>query len=109
MPGPTNTLLIEGTTEELADELAQYIDNLKRAQNAEGGPIQPEVASLMQEKKTEEALKKIMTSASVLNYAPEKGMAPCVPLLVSGTLLKPYRDHRSIQSSDLHNTTSAQA
>ena len=73
MPGPTNTLLIEGSTEELADELAQYIDNLRKAQNAEGGPIQPEVNSLMQAKKVEDALKKIVGNSSVLNTAPEKG------------------------------------
>jgi translation initiation factor 3 subunit M len=73
MPGPTNTLLIEGSTEELADELAQYIDNLRRGQNAEGGPIQPEVNSLMQAKKVEDALKKIVANSSVLNMAPEKG------------------------------------
>jgi translation initiation factor 3 subunit M len=73
MPGPSNTLLIEGTTEELADELSQYIDNLRKVQNAEGGPIQPEVNSLMQEKKVEDALKKIVANSSVLNMAPEKG------------------------------------
>jgi translation initiation factor 3 subunit M len=73
MPGPTNTLLIEGSTEELADELAQYIDNLRKAQNAEGDPIQPEVNSLMEAKDVEGALKKIVGNSYALNSAPEKG------------------------------------
>lgn len=73
MPAPANTLLIEGSLEELSDELAQYIDNLRKTQNVEGAPIQPEVTSLLEEKKTEEALKKLVGAASVLNTAPEKG------------------------------------
>jgi translation initiation factor 3 subunit M len=73
MPGATNTLLIEGSTEELADELAQYIDNLRKGQNAEGGPIQAEVNSLMEAKDVEGALKKLVGNSSVLNLAPEKG------------------------------------
>ena len=73
MPSPSNTLLIEGTTEELADELAIYIDNLREQQKIEG-PIQPEVNSLLQEKKVEDALKKLVGAASILNSAPEKGV-----------------------------------
>lgn len=73
MPGLTNTLLIEGSTEELADELAAYIDQLRKAQSQPGEPIQPEVASLMQEQKLEDALKKLVGNASILNTAPEKG------------------------------------
>lgn len=76
MPSPANTLLIEGTTEELADELATYIDNLRQAQNVDG-QIQPEVNSLLQEKKVEDALKKLVGAASILNTAPEKGV--CCP------------------------------
>jgi translation initiation factor 3 subunit M len=73
MSGPSNTLLIEGSLEELSDELAQYIDNLRKAQNVDGAPIQPEVTSLLQEKKTEDAMKKLVGAASILNAAPEKG------------------------------------
>jgi translation initiation factor 3 subunit M len=73
MPSPSNTLLIEGTTEELADELATYIDNLRQLQNVEG-PIQPEVNSLLRDKKIEDALKKLVGAASILNSAPEKGV-----------------------------------
>ena len=68
---PTNTLLIEGPFEELADELAQYIDSLKK--DAEDG-IQPEVQKLLQDGKKEDALKKLVSAAIVLNSAPEKGM-----------------------------------
>lgn len=73
MPGPANTLLIEGSIQELSDELALYLDNLRKAQNAEGSNIQPEVNSLLEEKKIEDALKKLVGSASILNTAPEKG------------------------------------
>lgn len=73
MPSPSNTLLIEGSTEELADELAIYIDVLRAAQGVEG-PIQPEVNTLLQEKKIEDALKKLVGAASILNSAPEKGV-----------------------------------
>ncbi|KAF2435129.1 PCI-domain-containing protein [Tothia fuscella] len=82
MPGPTNTLLIEGSTAELADELAFYLDNLRKGQNAEGGPIQPEVSSLMQAKKLEDALKKLVANSSVLNMAPEKEIIAAYNLLI---------------------------
>lgn len=72
MPSLSNTLLIEGTIEELSDELANYIDDLRQKQNVEGS-IQPEVNSLLQEKKVEDALKKLVGAASILNSAPEKG------------------------------------
>ncbi|KIW01626.1 uncharacterized protein PV09_06814 [Verruconis gallopava] len=82
MPAPSNTLLIEGSFEELSDELAQYIDSLRKAQNVEGGPIQPEVSSLVQEKKTEDALKKLVGAASILNAAPEKDIVAAYNLLI---------------------------
>ena len=69
MPTPTNTLIVEGTLEELADELAVYIDNLRK----EGEPIQPQVNKLLQEDEQEDALKVLVGSSSVLNAAPEKG------------------------------------
>ena len=70
MPSPTNTLIVEGTLEELADELAVYIDNLRK----EGEPIQPQVNKLLQEGEQEDALKVLVGSSAVLNVAPEKGM-----------------------------------
>lgn len=74
MPAPTNTLLIEGTFEELVEELTQYIDNLKKQQGDESSTLQSECASLLQENKKEDVLKKLVTSSSVLNSAPEKGV-----------------------------------
>ena len=82
MPAPTNTLLIEGSLEELSDELATYIDNLRKSQNVEGAPIQPEVASLLQEKKNEDAMKKLVGAAAILNSAPEKGVWSLMRMLV---------------------------
>lgn len=73
MPAPTNTLLIEGTFDELSDELAQYIDNLKNTQSDDSAAIQSEVASLVQQNQRDEALKKLVGAAAVLNSAPEKG------------------------------------
>ena len=70
MPVPTNTLIVEGTLEELSDELAVYIDNLRR----DGEPIQPQVSKLLQEGEQENALKVLVGSSSVLNAAPEKGI-----------------------------------
>jgi translation initiation factor 3 subunit M len=81
MPGPQTTLLIEGTFEELADELAQYIDSLKKSQGDESSAIQAESAELLKENKKDEVLKKLVMGGQVLNQAPEKGMEsqlPCV-------------------------------
>lgn len=76
MAGPTNTLLIEGTFEELVDEIAVYIDNLKKAQGDENSSIQSECGPLLQEGKKEDVLKKIVTGSIALNSAPEKGTGP---------------------------------
>ncbi len=74
MPGPTNTLLIEGSFEELADELAQYIDGIKKSQGEEGPNLQAEIAPLSEQRQKDEVLKKIVTASAILNAAPEKGM-----------------------------------
>lgn len=92
MPVPTNTLLIEGSFAELAEELALYIDNIRK--NAEaGGGLQPEIAPLLEKlrqqeqseeeftdeqqeqvlKQRDEVLKKVVLAATALNAAPEKG------------------------------------
>lgn len=81
MPAPTNTLLIEGSFSELAEEFAQYIDTLRKE-----GNLQSEIAPLIQPireqeqsegepdlKQHDEVLKKLVGAASVLNSAPEKG------------------------------------
>ncbi|KAI9890533.1 MAG: hypothetical protein M1814_003873 [Vezdaea aestivalis] len=79
--GPINTLLIDGVFEELADELSQYIDNVQKNNN---GPTttQTDVAALLKAGKKDDALKKLVTSAEVLNNAPEKEFIPAYGLLI---------------------------
>jgi len=82
MPGPTTTLLIEGSFEELADELAQYIDNLKKSHGDEGSNIQAEVTAHLKENKKDEALKKLIMGSQALNQAPEKEFIAAYNLLI---------------------------
>ncbi|KAK2768754.1 hypothetical protein FQN54_000610 [Arachnomyces sp. PD_36] len=99
MPVPTNTLLIEGSFAELAEELALYIDNIRK--NAEGG-LQPDVAPLLEKlrqqeqseeeltddqqeqvlKQRDEVLKKVVLGATALNAAPEKEIVAAYNLLI---------------------------
>ena len=74
MPGPSNILLIEGSFEELADELAHYIDDVRKKSTEESAEIQSEIAPLLEQGQKDEALKKLVTGSSVLNLAPEKGI-----------------------------------
>lgn len=74
MPAPTNTLIVEGSFEELADELATYLDGLASAQE-QSTSVQSEIQPLLQDEgKREDVLKKIVTASSVLSSAPERGM-----------------------------------
>jgi translation initiation factor 3 subunit M len=73
MPGPVNTLLIDGSFEELSDELAQYIDEIKKRQGEEG-TVQAEISPLLKQGQKDEVLKKLVLGSSVLNAAPEKGL-----------------------------------
>lgn len=75
MPGPTNTLLIEGSFEELADELAHYLDDVKTKDGDAKTTIQTEIAPLLEQNQKDEVLKKLVTGGAVLNSAPEKGQA----------------------------------
>ncbi|EXJ59400.1 uncharacterized protein A1O5_12281 [Cladophialophora psammophila CBS 110553] len=98
MPAPTNTLLIEGTFTELAEELAQYIDTL--AKSEEGTGVQAEIGQLIStireseqsqeavdepaiQNQKNEVLKKIVTKASVLNSGPEREFSAAYNLLIS--------------------------
>ena len=74
MPAPTNTLLIEGTFEELADELAHYIDEVQQKQAPDNAKTQAEITPLLEQGKKNDVLKKLVTASDVLNSAPEKGM-----------------------------------
>jgi translation initiation factor 3 subunit M len=97
MPGRSNTLLIEGSFSELAEELSQYIDSVSKAE--EGSGLRSEVESLLNtireaeqsqdaqavdesrlQSARDDALKMIVTKASVLNSAPERGQShPSIP------------------------------
>ena len=95
MPAPTNTLLIEGSFTELAEELAQYIDTQAKADgNGVQADIQQLLASIRESEQSQESadeatvqnqknevLKKIVTKAQVLNGAPERGMKTSLLIL----------------------------
>ncbi|KIV94323.1 hypothetical protein PV10_02097 [Exophiala mesophila] len=98
MPGPSNTLLIEGTFSELAEELAQYLDVL--AKSAEGAGVNAEIEPLLNplreseqnpdsvddsqnQKQKDEVLKKLVTKAPVLHSAPEREFTAAYNLLIS--------------------------
>lgn len=81
MPGPTNTLLIEGSFEELADELAHYLDDVQKKQTPDNANTQAEITPLLEKGQKDEALKKLVTASDVLNTAPEKGGLPFFPFL----------------------------
>ncbi|KIW26430.1 uncharacterized protein PV07_09525 [Cladophialophora immunda] len=98
MPAPTNTLLIEGTFTELAEELAQYIDTLAKAEEGAGvrAEIEQRLSTIRESEQSQEpvdeaavlnqkneVLKKIVTKASVLNSAPEREFSAAYNLLIS--------------------------
>ncbi|KAF6226610.1 hypothetical protein HO173_012509 [Letharia columbiana] len=82
MPGPTNTLLIEGSFEELADELAHYVDEVQRKQTPDNANIQAEITPLLEKGQKDEVLKKLVTASDVLNTAPEKEFIAAYNLLI---------------------------
>ena len=88
MPGPSNTLLIEGSFSELSEELAQYLDTVSKTDSdagvqAELGPVLNEIReeehaeepsnSESLQKQKDEVIKKLVGKAAILNSAPEKG------------------------------------
>ncbi|KAL9096218.1 MAG: hypothetical protein Q9165_001741 [Trypethelium subeluteriae] len=73
MPGVLNTVLIEGSFDELAEEFAGYLDQLRKNQGDESSNIQSEVAALQGNGKQDDVLKKLVGGAEILNSAPEKG------------------------------------
>ncbi|KAF2832551.1 eukaryotic translation initiation factor 3 subunit M [Ophiobolus disseminans] len=82
MPGPKNTLLIEGSFEELTDEFAHYIDSLKKSQGDEASNLQGETADLLKENKKDDVLKKLVVGGQALNQAPEKEFIAAYNLLI---------------------------
>ncbi|OJD22596.1 eukaryotic translation initiation factor 3 subunit M [Blastomyces percursus] len=92
-----NTLLIEGTFTELADELAQYIDAIRKVEKGVNAEITPALEALREMEQTEEPsaaqrqqilakrdeiLKKIVVAAPALNAAPEKEITAAYNLLI---------------------------
>ncbi|MCJ1339976.1 hypothetical protein MMC09_005269 [Bachmanniomyces sp. S44760] len=82
MPGPSNTLLIEGSFEELTDELAHYIDEIKKKQGEENTSVQAEITPLLEQGQKDDALKKLVNGSTILNAAPEKEFIAAYNLLV---------------------------
>lgn len=76
MPGSMNTLLIEGSFEELSDELAHYVDEIRRKQGDDSASLQTEITPFLEQGQKDEALKKLVTGSAILNAAPEKGTHP---------------------------------
>ena len=74
MAGPTSTMLHVPfqSFNELADEFAQYLDNLKKVEEDEG--LKKEIQPLLDKDEKIEVLKKLVTSSSIINQAPEKGL-----------------------------------
>lgn len=72
MPALINTLIVEGSFEELSDEFATYLDNLATAQSQQTS-IQSDVQPLLQAGKKDEALKKLVIASAILRTAPERG------------------------------------
>ena len=73
MPGSMNTLLIEGSFEELSDELAHYVDEIRKRQGEDGASLQADITPILEQGQKDEVLKKLVTGSAILNAAPEKG------------------------------------
>jgi len=80
---PVSTLLIEGSFAELAEELAQYLDTLDEGAGI-ANSIESELGQIREaesqesgntsgQKAKDDVLKKIITKATTLNKAPERG------------------------------------
>ena len=74
MPGPLNTLLIEGSFAELSEELAHYLDEILKKQPDRAAHTWAEVEPLLQEGSEDDVLKKLVTASAALNAAPERGV-----------------------------------
>ncbi|KAI2085822.1 hypothetical protein LOZ36_003745 [Ophidiomyces ophidiicola] len=100
MAAPTNTLLVEGSFSELAEELAQYVDNIRKTQTdgSVGAEISPALEKLREQEQSEEepdqaqqqqtlkerdeVLKKLVPTCSALNSAPEKEITAAYNLVI---------------------------
>ena len=89
MPGVPKLSLVEGAFDELATELATYLDTLKGEGSTVAADItpflaDPEQAEEENKKETDKdaVLKKLVTASSVLNNAPERELQAAYNLLI---------------------------
>lgn len=87
MPGIPKLSLVEGAFEELAGELATYLDSLKGEGSSVASEIQPLLADPEQVEQSQQTdkdavLKKLVTASSVLNSAPERELQAAYNLLI---------------------------
>lgn len=75
-----NQVFIDGAFEDLADELASYIDNVTKVEEAEG--LRAQLKPLLEGKQKDEALKKLIIGSRALNAAPEREFTAAYNLLV---------------------------
>lgn len=75
-----NQVFIDGTFDDLADELASYIDNVTKVEEDKG--VRAELKPLLEAKQKDEALKKLITASRALNAAPEREFTAAYNLLV---------------------------
>ena len=87
MPGIQRLSLVEGAFEELASELAAYLDSLKGEGSTVASDItshlaDPEKPEQSQQTDKDAVLKKLVTASSVLNSAPERELQAAYNLLI---------------------------
>jgi translation initiation factor 3 subunit M len=76
----TTQVFIDGAFEDLADELAAYIDNVKKVDETSG--VRAEIKPLLAGNQKDEALKKLVIASPALNAAPEKEFTAAYNLLI---------------------------
>lgn len=104
MTGRPNTLLIEGTFEELADELAHYIDEVKN-----GSDLQSKIAPLLESGQKDDALKKLVTGSTLLSTVPETGASlPVLRNFQNLLTIRILRIHCGVQPSHPSRPTVAE-
>lgn len=108
MLAPINTLLIDGSFDELAEEFAQYLDDIRKKGGNEDANTKGEIAPAIERGNKEEVLKKLVVAASALNHAPEKGMSDMYIRLRNCRTDTRTRIHSSLQSSHTSHSTSSQ-
>ncbi|KAI6914394.1 hypothetical protein D0869_08770 [Hortaea werneckii] len=85
MPGVPNLSLVEGSFEELALELASYLDGLKGEGSTVAAEITPSLADAekpSQQTDKDAVLKKLVIASAALNGAPERELQAAYNLLI---------------------------